>query len=808
MGCAMMPLLALAAAGSAFGQAAPPPPPPAAPEAATQGPGLGEITVTATRRAESISKVTESVSAFSADKMDVLDVKNFADLAKFTPGVDFDQDSNVVSIRGIKSGAGSATTGIYIDDTPIQLRALGFNSNDALPDVFDLTRVEVLRGPQGTLFGAGSEGGTVRYITEQPSLTTYSGTVHTELSGTEDGGVNWEYGAAVGGPIIPDVLGFRLSGWSRHDSGYIDKEDPYTGQITTTDANSNNAYVVRAAVTWKPIDGLTITPSYNFEQRTRNDADVFWVGLSNPGSGRFVSGTPEPMRDPDRFDLGSIKIEYDTDDFDIISNTAYFSRMEYTQGYSGTLYNLSYFQDYISPGIANPYGYPSDPVGNPCLNNCQSRYPLLGAGSINLPGFGPYVSSNYITNSQRNLTQEIRAQSPDADAQLTWTLGVFYTYETQRSNEEINDPQLPALTKYLWGEDMLTAWGENLLPNGDDYINDTVGDDMQIAVFGDTTYKLTPELKADFGLRYAYTHFDFRNLNDGAQDLLLNGGYPALASGSKAEHPFTPKISLSYQITPNDMVYGTIAEGYRVGGASPPLPFAACQVSPSAQYNSDTTWSYEIGTKDKFLDGKLQLSASAYYIDWQNIQQNVVVTLCDIQYTTNLGNAISEGFDLEGQYMLIPDLTIDFSVGYTDAKYSNDSPDPANPGAIVASKGDSLGVVPWTVTIGAQYDFSVQDNDAFLRADWSYSSKRHRPNIYEDPRDEYYDPALRPDPATNTVQLRAGLIMDKLEVNLFVDNLFNSQPTLDLQHEDVYTRLFEAETFRPRTGGITATYHF
>src|SRR5580704_15408192 len=121
-----------------------------APAAST---GIEEITVTATRRAEKIDKVPESISAYSTEKMDTLGVKDFSELAKYTPGVNYDPDSHDVSIRGIESDAGSATTGIYIDDTPIQIRNLGFNSNDTLPAIFDLDRVEVLRGPQGTLFG-------------------------------------------------------------------------------------------------------------------------------------------------------------------------------------------------------------------------------------------------------------------------------------------------------------------------------------------------------------------------------------------------------------------------------------------------------------------------------------------------------------------------------------------------------------------------------------------------------------------------------------------------------------------------------
>ena len=163
-------LTALAASGFATEPAAAQ----STPAQASQG-GIEEVVVTATRREEKLTKVPVSISAFTAADMQQLDAKSIADLVGYTPGVNFDQASKDISIRGVNSTAGDATTGIYIDDTPIQLRALGFGSDNTLPAVFDLERVEVLRGPQGTLFGAGSEGGTVRYITPQPSLTDFSG---------------------------------------------------------------------------------------------------------------------------------------------------------------------------------------------------------------------------------------------------------------------------------------------------------------------------------------------------------------------------------------------------------------------------------------------------------------------------------------------------------------------------------------------------------------------------------------------------------------------------------------------------------
>ena len=191
-------------------------------------PIIEEVTVTATRRAEPLSKVSISVSTFSAEQMDSRGVKDFDDLIRLTPGLNLTRQSatgaNHISIRGIASDAGSGTTGVYIDDTPIQVRNLGFGAGNAFPGLFDVERVEVLRGPQGTLFGAGSEGGTVRFIQTEPSVSQQSSYVRSEISTLKNGSPSYEAGGAFGAPIIPGTLGFRVSAFYRHEGGYIDSE--------------------------------------------------------------------------------------------------------------------------------------------------------------------------------------------------------------------------------------------------------------------------------------------------------------------------------------------------------------------------------------------------------------------------------------------------------------------------------------------------------------------------------------------------------------------------------------------------------
>src|SRR5262249_42770418 len=281
---------------------------------------LQEVVVTATRHEEPLSKVPISVTAMTQDEMDQMGIKDFQDMVRFTPGVSIDTaGTNSISIRGISSSAGADTTGIYIDDTPIQMRSVGFNPDDTLPKAFDLDRVEVLRGPQGTLFGAGSEGGTVRYILVQPSLTSSSTYVRAEGSYTEGGQPNYELGIAHGGPIADGKLGWRASAWYRQDGGWIDRVDPTTGAVTENNANHQGTLQLRLAATWAPADSLQITPSVLYQNSKRHDMSTYWPAysgspgyptFSEPSGGTFNNATPELIPVNDEWYLPALKITW------------------------------------------------------------------------------------------------------------------------------------------------------------------------------------------------------------------------------------------------------------------------------------------------------------------------------------------------------------------------------------------------------------------------------------------------------------------------------------------------------------------
>ena len=744
-----------------------------------------EIVVTATRQETPLSKAPLSVSAFGAERMQALDIKTVADIARFTPGVRYDPDLQTVSIRGVGSNSGAGAVGIYIDDTPVQIRAIGDYPTNTVPAVFDLQRVEVLRGPQGTLFGAGSEGGAIRYITPQPSLSERSAYLKAEASGTQGGAASGEAGFAFGAPLVEDRLGFRASAWFRRDGGWVDRVDYRTGEVTDRNANRADTAVIRVALAWSPTPGLVITPSFNAQSRKAADTDGWWEGLSDPAHGEFRNGNPVRLSDNDRFALPALKIEYDLPGAKLISNTAYFFRKQATF-YDASLYNLSWIQQ-------------------------STPDPLLTATGPSLPIAG-YVAPGSIINKQNDFTQEIRLQSTDPDARLSWSVGVFYGWNRQRNSEAIIDPQFDELNLAVFGQTGLDLYGYGLLPGDRSYVGEYTSHDTQIAGFAEANWRFAPRWTLTAGVRIARTRFDFVNAQDGP----YNAPGPSGASGREAETPVTPKLGLSYQPDDRTLLYATAQKGYRIGGANVPLPLAFCQAgldnlglakSPDS-FASDSVWSYELGAKSALFDRRVSVAASVYYLRWSDIQQSVYLPECGFAFTTNSGSAVSRGFDLQGQARLGHGVSLDWAIGYDDAAYATSTRASSAPGApVIAAKGDALPGSPWSAALGVAWAFDLHGRDGFARADWQYA-RRSRASPIQDPLTQGYDPAIPAAPATSYLQLRAGVDMGGWRVQGFVDNLLNAHPELSRSHEDQQTLLFIGTTFRPRTAGVSIDRRF
>ena len=799
---------------------------------AASAPALEEITVTATRREESISRVPISITAMSQEMLDQKGIKDFADVARYTPGVAFDAgQTNQISIRGISSSGGSGTTGIYIDDVPIQVRSLGFNSDDALVKLFDLDRVEVLRGPQGTLFGAGSEGGTVRYITTQPSLTKSSINAKVETSYTEGGSLSYETGVAGGMPVIDGVFGVRFSAWFRHDGGWIDRVDPTTLDVVDKNANFAGTSALRLAGLWKPNDALSISPSIVYQNQQRNDVTIYWPEYSNPSQDRYVSADPTGRPEPDVFYLPALNIQADIGPVKLISTTSYFHRDEIS-GYDGTLYNLGYYQSQLQL-YGNAAGL--------------AAFPLLDGSGVHLPaGLTDYRAPASVTNQQRNLTQEFRVQSTDPDSRLSWTAGVFYSLDRQYSLEEIHDPMADAFFNQLFGYNIATFFqpgaqfnpdGSSYLPMGDSYFNRLVSHDRQVAGFGELNFKLTDTLKLTVGGRVSKVSYNIESLSGGPQ----NSG-PRPGTQQNSETPVTPKAGIEWQVDPNNLYYFTYAKGFRPGGGNASIPFdptftnltfgctgdfqtEGLTKGAPATYKSDSVQSFEVGAKNN-IENRIRLASSIYYIKWNNIQENVVPPICQIQFTDNLGDAVSKGFDVQADFQLTTALSIESSFGYTDARYTTNTYLGANTGPPVVERGDAVAgpngigtgysIPPYSATVGVNYKFQAFSYESFVRGDYEYLAGDKWQHASQDPRTSSYDATGLPTPRQAFVSLRAGSNFGDWGVNLFVDNLTDSHTILNYNHQ---TNAYDATsgnllaspayrfiTYRPRTFGLSVTF--
>ncbi len=799
--------------------------PAAAPEAAAEASGpLQEIVVTATRHEENLSKVPISVTALTQDAMDIRGIKDILDVARFTPGINIDNSgTNNIAIRGIASTGGAGTTGIYLDDTPIQMRALAFNPDEALPQSFDLDRIEVLRGPQGTLFGAGSEGGTVRYITTQPSLTQTSIYSRSEISTTDNGAPSYEAGLAGGTPLIDGTLGARASVWYRYDGGYINLINPVTQDTIHNNMNYIQTKVVRLSAVWAASDNWKVTPSYYYQDRYANDVQNYWGLYSDPGNNRFVDANPTQRSVPDTFYIPALKIEGDLGKVNLISNTSFFHRKEET-GYDGTLYNLGFYQTQPTAAETAQGALPVFPTPF----NSGTPFPLLDGSGVHLGTVPYYRAPASVDNEQENLIQEIRVQSADLTAPLIWTAGAFFADDRQTYLEQIHDPYLNDLTEAVLGlpyTQVFTDANGNPVPfdprfPNDSYFLQTYSTDKQYALFGEGTYSFTDQFKATIGVRYSKTEFSFHTLTGGPQLFLAN----QTNSGDKKENSFTPKVSLQYQYDPRDLYYFTYAKGFRPGGANNPVPQAACGTDfanfgisqAPATFNSDTVDSFEIGAKNNF-DNRVKIASSIYYIRWHNIQQTVVPPICQISFITNLGQAVAKGADIQGEIALTDALTAEVSAGYTDARYTQDSrlsptettPIVSNGDAIVGQSGQPG--PPVTASIGLEYKFTVQEHEAFVRVDDEYQGRPKWAGAIQDPTTLQYDSANYTLSSTNFASARAGMSFGNMQLEAFCDNLTDSHTitnyewSIDPQVANT-TRLDREFTFRPRTVGLTFIY--
>lgn len=745
---------------------------PAAEQGAEQQ--LQEIVVTTTRRRESLEKVPVSIEALNQEALAENGVKGISDLAAISPGLQYAEPNalpstiTTVAIRGMNSNTGQSVTGIYLDDTPLQTRLSPLtNFGNPYPAVFDLNRVEVARGPQGTLFGAGSEAGTIRFISNEPSLTEFSGTAHAELAAIEGGSQSYEAGIAYGGPIIADKLGMRLSLWDRHDGGYIDQEDMVTGQIVNHDANTNDKFAFRAAFAAQIADGVSITPTFFYQDGKRGDGGRFYEILSDASDARFINGRMRPERSNDRFWLPSVKIEAQLGFADLTAVTSYIDRKaEVTLDQSSVLGEVGLVPGFPQGGFGNPLG---------------TAYPA-SERDVNYTVYGQNMTG---------ITQEIRLASTQPDAFVTWVAGLFYDrhQQTDYGNEQdfAVDPTGASILYYY-----------------------QTSQDTQYAAFAQADFHLTKELTATVGDRIA---LDRTSLYVRNGDTIQNAGeMPTFKTPTQRETPQTPKVSLSYQADKSDLFYVSAGEGFRIGGGNPGLPNYCAAPSANVQtFTSDNVWNYEAGAKNGFFDGKLQVDTSVFHDDWKKIQQMVFLS-CGFQYTANAGSAAFNGFDMSLRAVLLPQLKVTADIGYVDAYFTSSVyDDKGNP---LVLKGEKVGQLPqvnapWNVNLAADYDIPLGGVSLLrLRAEYRYKSRNPGPFVTQNPTSSNYFPLITADPPITTENLKITYVGESEDIMFFVDNLSNSHPLLQKFQETANSNFVSYNTLTPRTFGVSVDFPF
>ena len=753
--------------------------------------GVEEIIVTAQRREETVQNVPLSITALSARALQEKAVTSFFDYAGQVPGLAFGYTGDgsgtarTISIRGI---SGDGATGFYIDETPVP------DSID--PRVVDLQRIEALRGPQGTLYGARSMGGTVRLITQQPNLSDFEGWAKANGSHTLNADTaNYGLDAAVNLPLIADRMALRLVGFGQHEGGFFQRRflanpadvanlppnanpTALNGLATSsvTDVGRTNSFGGAASLLIRLSSALSVTPRVLFQKSDAN-------GLSYTDVGAYPVPTPSPPvvsmhpagftqyrffnlpeSSHDRWTLASVAVKWETGIGVLTSSTSYLNRtVDETEDETDFLW-----QNLLAPfdGVPLPDGsaYHAVPIASTIEELKQIHEFVEEVRFVShLSGPLQYVAGAFFSDT-RGRVPYAGYYPPALAPGISQTAGVL----------TIGIPVNPANPDEIFGQDYQTRVSEP-------------------AVYGEVSYLFTDALKATVGLR----GYQIRTETGGYLEGLAFGGARLTdPQASFTEHGVNPKAEVDYHIDADKMVYGLAARGFRPGGLVPSIPgnsavdplgcFAQLQglgytsAAQTKSYKSDHLWNFEAGAKTDWADHRMTLNGSVFYIDWKDIQQ-LVALACGFQFRANAGAAVSKGFDLDVHTRLVENLELSAGVGYQRARITETSL--ASPQHV----GDRVYQVPdWTGTASATYTIPLAgERSVIATAGYSYTGSSSSASVTA------VQPRVRP--GYSVLDARIAYVFGKQEVAVVGKNLTNAEANL------ADNRSLAAETLgRPR----------
>jgi iron complex outermembrane recepter protein len=699
------------------------------------------ITVTARKRGESLAEVPTSITAFTGEALQDFNIQSFNDYATMTPNLSFSYgggptgiaDARAVAIRGITGqnlfGTAGAT-GFYIDDTPLP------GSVD--PRVLDIDNIEVLKGPQGTLYGESSLGGNIRLVTKQPSLTTNSFSYSADAgvtsgAGSPDGGVN-----AVGNlVVIPDTFAVHLVAFGDHEGGYLTRTYP-----TAADSPATTDPFLSVPRTSVGDQGAITTygGSLSALLRIADDFDikVRVMHQEQKDYGFPATFAPLPEYTPvytlnrafdvqpiatDNWTLPSLDLTFRGKGFTVTSSTSYFHR--HTEDLEDSTYGTqqifaSYYE--VSGLPAQPYLWQGDHTHNEISSETRISFDPVGGFS----GTAGYFFSN--TNT------------------------LFYIPPT-------------------YAQGLVAATANNTVvgpwPNNEIWTQSNPGNQKDNSIFGELYYKFLDQFTLTLGLR----EYWLKQHTDYIANGFMNFGPTPSDPQSNSENGTNPKVGLAYQVNTATMVYASASKGFRAGGAQAFLPFCAepaLPVSDITQLKSDTLWTYEAGTKIQFQDPDILLSAAAFHIDWKNIQQQVALP-CGSYFDINGNKARING----GEFEVLGHVTHDFQVRAGFGYESTSITDPGALGLVGLTAGTRILDTPAvTGSLGGVYKHPLfGETSGFISADYSYTG-----DSISLLNSGYGATATRP--SYSIVNTRFGLDWGNSELAFNVRNLTNAKPNL------------------------------
>jgi len=738
---------------------------------------LAEVVVTAQKVTENLKEVPISVSVVNAADLQNQHITDLGDLTRVVPNFSFTSNGNpggsVLEMRGISSAAGASPVAIYLDDTSITQRTTRASVGQPEPSFLDIEQVEVLRGPQGTLYGASAEAGVLKFRSNPVNLNTFEGSALAETSETQNGGFNYRVNGVFNAPLIDNTLGVRIAAESDRNSGFIDRVSPEDGSSLGTRINDNESTVARISVEARPTEQLKIDASLFYQRSTYGSTNTVTLGLP-----RLETSNVVPDRGSNTLVVPTLTLTYDTGWADFTSVTSDFTRNA-PFNYDGTVFNSVYIAQCSLEGLCG-----SPPVL--ALNGQQA-----GAQIAALPS--PGIDGTFT----RQFSQELRFNSKPYEPggfPLTWTAGLYY----QQSNDRISDfeyiPGFNSLFTTLYGTATLNNLFGGPLPDDLIYFGGFTFIEKQYSAFGDATFHASDALRFSVGLRYLTARITDDNYAGG----YFNGGNSSSALHSK-DHAITPKFSIEYDLNQKATAYVTASKGFRLGGPNEPvISFCAGDLaalgltSAPSSYGHDSLWNYEFGLKVRPA-GWLAINSAVFYDRWSQLQQSINLPDCGSGFTTNLGAATAYGAETDITASILSGLSATLSAGYTHANLTEAIP---SMGILAGERVE--GVPDWSSNASLAYSMPLTTRvSGVARANYSYVGTSHGTL---DPTDPDFER-----PSYGIAGASIGAVFDKWEVSLFVKNLFDNQKIYQTPtHADVPLGL----VLTPRIVGLTASGKF